>query len=164
MRVITLKRFSIYALLIVGGFFILFRFVMPSSLSIKQIGVKKPVDSVFVGPEKYQNSFGEALNRAEESAAPFRRAGQLMEAGEYDAALEALNESLLKSTRSIEKTMVYRRRQVVFNKLGNLEKELEAIESWFAEAGKNANNPDFERRAAEIRQILSAQKEQKKKI
>lgn len=114
------------------------------------------MDTVFVGPEKYQNTFAEALKSAEESAAPFRRAGQLMEAGEYDAALEAFKESLQKSHRSIEKTMAYRGLQMVYNKQGNLRGELEAIESWFAEAGEKANNPEFERRAAEIRQLLAA--------
>ncbi|OGX04342.1 MAG: hypothetical protein A3G87_04050 [Omnitrophica bacterium RIFCSPLOWO2_12_FULL_50_11] len=131
-------------------------FLKPKLISVKKIENNGAVDMVFVGPEKYHNSFAESLRRAEDSAKPFREAGRLMETGRYDEALKALDESLQNSSRRIEKLMVYDRMQIIYNKQGKLQKELEAIESWFANASEKANNPEFERRAAEIRPLLAA--------
>ena len=156
MGTITLKRIIICISFILVGAIVWLLFFPARSFFLRQIQNKGQVEAVFMSPRKYQKTFAEALKSAEASAGPFRRAGQLMKTQEYDAALEALDESLQNSTRSIERSMVYDRRQEIYNRLENLEKELEAIEDWFAEAGKSANNPEFERRAAEIRSLLAA--------
>ena len=139
------------AILVLIGIYLVFK---PQSIAVKGIGNGSTADVMYVGPEKYYDSFAKSLKRAEDSAGPFRQAGVLMESGRYEEALKALDESLEKSSHSIEKTMVYLRRQEIYQKTGNLEKELGAIESWFQEAGPKANNPEFEQRAAEIRELL----------
>ena len=159
MKSINLKTITSVVLMCIGGLATLYFFLKPQLISVKKIENNGAVDALFIGSRKYQNGFAESLKTAEASAEPFRRAGDLMEAGRYEEALKALDESLQKSTRSIERSMAYDRMREIFQKTGNLKKELETIELWFDEAGKKANNPEFERRAAEIRQLL-ATKEQ----
>lgn len=150
------RRGIIFVLLFcIGGLLAIYFFLKPQLISVKKIENDGTVNAVFVGQGKYQNSFAESLKSAEASAAPFRRAGDLMKVGRYDEALKALDESLKNSTRSIERSMVYRARREIYQTTGNLEKELEAIEMWFADVGKKANNPEFENRADEIRQLLA---------
>lgn len=159
MKLIGLKGMMIVFLICVGGLFMFYFFLKPKLISVKKIENNGTVDVVFVGPEKYHNSFAESLRRAQDSAKPFHEAGDLMEAGRYDEALEALDESLQKSTRRIEKLMVYDRMQKVYQKMGSKEKELWALEKEIEYTREGPGRQELRQRAAEIRQLLAAKNE-----
>lgn len=154
MRALTIKRLIIFTFICGVVLFISYRFLKPALIPPKGRGDDPPIDTIFLASHKYQDNFIQSSERAELFAKTFRKAGQLMEDGKYDLALDLLNESLQKADRKFQKRMAFDRMQVIYKQLGNLEKELEAIESWFAQADENASNPVFERRAAEIREIM----------
>jgi len=121
-------------------------------------GPERKVDTVFIGQKKYYDSFKQSMQKAAKFYEPFNKASTFIENNEYGEALKELNESLKNARGNFHKGMVYGQMQMIYNKQGNLQKELEAIELWFSTAGENANHPEFERRAAEIRQQLAATK------
>ena len=158
MRLPNMKIIMLVIMLFIAGFITFYLILLPSLISVHPVRKEngKTVDALLVGSKKYQDTFAESLNRSAVFFKPYNEAGDLIEAGRYEEALKALDESLQKSTRSMHKTMVYRARREIYQRTGNLEKELEAIEMWFAEAGEKANNPEFEQRAIEIRRLLAA--------
>ena len=154
----TMKIFISRYLIIVSFFcvsiILILYWVFDSRLIVIKHG--QPIDNVLIS-QKYQDGFEESLARTENFFNPFHKAAQLMENGKYNAALDALNESLKVASRPIEKTMIYRMMQMIYNKQDNLQGELQAINSWFEVADPSASNPEFKHRAEEIRQILAKQ-------
>ena len=156
-KIKSLKQFIIIAISILVGLFVFCLIFISKSLSLKQITYGNRTQVVYVGSKKYQDTFSKSLEKAEIFFNPFREAAEYMEKGNYDAALKNLDECLKVAQRRIEKGMVYSMMQQVYRKQGNLQGELQVIDSWFTIAGPSASNPEFKHRAEEIRQILAKQ-------
>jgi tetratricopeptide (TPR) repeat protein len=150
----SLKVIIFTVILAVAALFLTSRFINSSEV-VK--GDHKPVETAFIGPEKYQSGFAKSVSTAQEFFDPYREAVNLMESGQNEAALQALNDILKNASRRYEKSMVYRTIQKIYFEMGDSKKELQAIEAAIEVAGNEELKAQLHHRAAEIRRILKQQ-------
>ncbi len=123
---------------------------------------KKPVETVFIAPKEYTESFEKSTASARLFYEKYRRALDQLKHENYQEAIQSFNECVPEAGIGIEKGMVYNRLVQIYKALDDPQNELKYTELTIKFSANTVLNEELSRRAAELRQLLSAKEAQKK--
>ena len=117
---------------------------------------QKTVDTVFVGPKEYHESFESSAGSAKLFYEKYRLALDNLETKNFPEAIRLFNECIPDAGLGIEKGMVYNRLAQIYKELNDLRSELIYTELTIKFSANKVLNEERAHRVAQLRQLLAA--------